>query len=102
MRWMLSVIGIVGLACAAASAAQTVPGRADAPLPPPAGAGAEGQAISAGQNQRWFEAYTVLQAQDALGLTEAQYGRFVTRLKLLQEVRRKHQQSRNRILADLR
>jgi hypothetical protein len=58
--------------------------------------------FSAGQIQRWFEAYTVLQAQDALRLSEAQYGRFVTRLKSLQEARRRHQQARNQILADLR
>jgi hypothetical protein len=58
--------------------------------------------FSAGQIQRWFEAYTVLQAQDALRLSEAQYGRFVTRLKSLQETRRRHQQSRNQILAELR
>ena len=58
--------------------------------------------FSAGQIQRWFEAYTVLQAQDALRLSEAQYGRFVTRLKSLQEARRRHQQTRNQILADLR
>jgi len=61
-----------------------------------------GRPISAGQIQRWFEAYTVLQAQEALGLTEAQYGRFVTRLKSLQEIRRRHQQARNKILNQLR
>lgn len=59
-------------------------------------------AISAPQIQRWFEAFTVLQAQDALELSEAQYGRFVTRLKALQESRRRHQQARNQILGDLR
>ena len=58
--------------------------------------------FSAGQIQRWFEAYTVLQAQDALRLSETQYGRFVTRLKSLQEARRRHQQTRNQILAELR
>jgi hypothetical protein len=58
--------------------------------------------ISAGQIQRWFEAFTVLQAQEALQLSEAQYGRFVTRLKSLQEIRRRHQQARNQVLGDLR
>jgi hypothetical protein len=74
--------------------------------PPPAGLPSlpdgEVRAISAGQIQRWFEAFTVLQAQEALQLSEAQYGRFVTRLKSLQEMRRQHQQSRNKILADLK
>ena len=58
--------------------------------------------ISAGQIQRWFEAFTVLQAQEALQLSEAQYGRFVTRLKALQDARRKHQLTRNQIMGDLR
>jgi len=58
--------------------------------------------IGAGEIQRLFEAYTVLQAQDALQLSEAQYGRFVTQLKGLQDIRRRHQQARNLILADLR
>jgi hypothetical protein len=59
-------------------------------------------AISAGQIQRWFEAFTVLQAQEALQLSEAQYGRFVTRLKTLQDSRRKHQMARNQIMGELR
>jgi hypothetical protein len=58
--------------------------------------------VSAGQIQRWFEAFTVLQAQEALQLSEAQYGRFVTRLKALQEVRRRQQQARNKALAEMR
>ena len=65
------------------------------PLPDPA-------TISAPQIQRWFEAFTVLQAQEALELSEAQYGRFVTRLKALQETRRRQQQTRNKILGDMR
>jgi hypothetical protein len=103
--WLLVLIGIVALAGAVPADAQSArgrgAGRAAAPQVPPV-QGEDGPAISAGQIQRWFEAYTVLQAQEALGLTEAQYGRFVTRLKSLQEVRRKHQQSRNKILGDLR
>lgn len=80
------------------AAAQQVPPPAPAPAPqmPP------DSAISAGQIQRWFEAFTVLQAQEALQLSEAQYGRFVTRLKALQDARRKHQVARNQIMGDLR
>jgi hypothetical protein len=65
---------------------------------PPAG----DQPITAGQIQRWFEAFTALQAQDRLQLSEAQYGKFVTRLKVLQETRRRHQQAHQQILNDLR
>jgi hypothetical protein len=62
---------------------------------------AEG-AINAREIQRLFEGYMVMQAQDALQLSEAQYGRFVTRLKALQDARRRHQLARNQIMADLR
>src|SRR5205809_6595722 len=96
---MLAAAGLLVVLTAAASTAQTpqpAAGRAEAQAPAPP----EGPAISAAQIQRWFEAFTVLQAQDALQLTEAQYGRFVTRLKALQDVRRRHQQARNQILAD--
>jgi hypothetical protein len=61
-----------------------------------------GRPIGAGELQKLFEAYTVLQAQEALQLSEAQYGRFVTRLKLLQDTRRRYQQTRNQVLGDLR
>ena len=73
-----------------------------APAPAPTQPAAPDTAISAGQIQRWFEAFTVLQAQEALQLSEAQYGRFVTRLKALQDARRKHQLARNQIMGDLR
>ena len=84
------------LAAGTAAAQQQPPAPAPLPaLPDPA-------RISATQIQRWFEAFTVLQAQEALKLSEAQYGRFVTRLKGLQETRRRQQQARNRLLADIR
>src|SRR4051794_13459204 len=96
---ILLFAGVMAIAPAAPSAAQP---PQTAPVPQtPTGATPEAQPISAGQIQRWFEAYTVLQAQEALALNETQYGHFVTRLKSLQEVRRRHQQARNRILNDL-
>lgn len=77
--------------------------QAPAPAPGPQMPGAGGdQPITAAQVQRWFEAFTVLQAQDALQLSESQYGRFVTRLKALQETRRKHLLAHQQILNDLR
>jgi hypothetical protein len=93
---------ILSLSAGRAGAQPTQPpapaAKGDTQPPPPP----EGPAISAGQIQRWFEAFTVLQAQDALQLSEAQYGRFVTRLKALQDTRRRHQQARNQLLGDLR
>jgi hypothetical protein len=49
-----------------------------------------------------LDAYTVVQAQNALELTDAQYGPFVTRLRKLQENRRRNNQVRNRLLQELR
>ncbi len=49
-----------------------------------------------------LDAYAVVQAQDALQLTDAQYGPFVTRLRKVQETRRRNQQARNQIIQDLR
>ena len=92
---IVAVAVILATAAAAGSArAQQAPAAPPA-LPDPA-------TISASQIQRWFEAFTVLQAQEALQLSEEQYGRFVTRLKALQETRRRHQQARNKILGEMR
>jgi hypothetical protein len=98
--------GVLTLVCAASVAAQQrqAPPQGS-PAGMPAAPGTQGPpdgAITAGQVQRWFEAFTVLQAQEALNLSEAQYGRFVTRLKALQDVRRRHQVARNQIMGDLR
>jgi hypothetical protein len=60
------------------------------------------QPISPAQIQRWFEAFTVLQAQDRLQLSETQYFKFVQRLKALQDTRWNHQQAHQRILNDIR
>lgn len=49
-----------------------------------------------------LDAYAVVQAQEALQLSEGQYGQFVTRLKRLQETRRRNQQARNKIIQSLR
>lgn len=100
------VAGVLTLVSAGSLAAGQPPARRaegqQVPAPAPQLPGGPDAAISAGQIQRWFEAFTVLQAQEALQLSEAQYGRFVTRLKALQDARRKHQLARNQIMGDLR
>ena len=93
-----AVVALTSVLGAAPALAQPPEVQAPAPMPKLP----DPSTISAGQIQRWFEAFTVLQAQEALELSEAQYGRFVTRLKALQEVRRRQQQARNKILLDMR
>jgi hypothetical protein len=96
----------VGIALASAIAAGSAAAQPQQPQQPPSAAQMpplpDPASISAAQIQRWFEAFTVLQAQEALQLSEAQYGRFVTHLKALQESKRRRQQTRNKILADMR
>jgi hypothetical protein len=51
--------------------------------------------------QRLFDEYTLMQAQDALKLSDSQYSQFVTRMKALQDVRHRHQQARVKLLREL-
>ncbi|HWP99915.1 MAG TPA: hypothetical protein VNK92_05555 [Vicinamibacterales bacterium] len=76
---------------------------------PPAQAGeqqrprpAPGEPMSPAEIQRLFDAYMLLRAEESLGLRGAQYGEFATRLRALQETRRRLQRERLRILQDLR
>jgi hypothetical protein len=69
---------------------------AQAPAAPPAGTD-----LRPAEIQRLFDAYLVMEAQQTLGLTERQYAPFLTRLKALQEVRRRHQAARARLLGEL-
>jgi hypothetical protein len=67
----------------------------------PAGQGAN-ETVDPAELGRLFDAYTVMQAQEALGLDEARFGPFVTRLRALQEMRRRHLRERAAVMRDLR
>ena len=77
---------------------QPAPAKAQDPGQQPPARGRQGQAgeLSPAEVQRLFDAYALVQAQEALALTDEQYGRFVTAMKTLQETRRRHQQERAR------
>jgi hypothetical protein len=49
-----------------------------------------------------LDAYAIVQAQNALQLNDDQYGRFVSRLKRLQDTRRRNTVLRNRLMQELR
>jgi hypothetical protein len=51
--------------------------------------------------QRLFDAYLVVEAQKALELNDQKYPQFLTRLKTLQDTRRRNQQLRNQLLGQL-
>lgn len=59
-------------------------------------------AASPTELQRLFDAYVLVQAQDALQLTDTQYPQFLARLRALQDVRRRTQVDRTRIIVELR
>ena len=58
-------------------------------------------ALSPNEVMNVLDGYALVQAQEALQLNEGQYGQFVTRLKRLQETRRKNMQGRRRLLQEL-
>ena len=87
----------VMIACAATAAG------AQEQAPPAAGQrGARAQGVRPAELAAMLDAYAIVQAQTALQLNDAQYGPFVTRLKRLQETRRRNGQARNRLLQQLR
>ncbi|HSP90739.1 MAG TPA: hypothetical protein VLN08_07530 [Vicinamibacterales bacterium] len=107
---VVGLLAVIWIASAASAAAQ------DAQAPPAVGARvrpearqAQGRAAAAPQGdrldiaelQRLFDAYTVMQAQEALQLDDEQFGQFLPKLKALQDTRRRGEQARNRLVADL-
>lgn len=51
--------------------------------------------------QRLLDAYVLVQAQEALGLSESQYPQFVVKLRAFQEARRRNEQARLRLIVEL-
>jgi hypothetical protein len=96
------VIGCVALGgvLVGVSANAFAQGRQNRPraMAPPAAA----DGVSPAEIQRLFDAYVVMQAQQELQLTDEQYPRFLSRVRALQDIRRRHQNERGRILQELR
>ena len=83
------------------AAAQQAPPQGGRQQGPRAGQRAGAPPITPGQLERWLDAYVAYQAQETLKLTDAQYPKFLQRLKALQDSRRQHLQERRQILAAL-
>jgi len=81
------------------------PAMAQPDNPPPQGGGPlpglDNGDMTRGEIQRLFDAYLVMEAQQALALTDQQYPQFLTRLKTLQDTRRRNQQERNQLMGQL-
>lgn len=89
----LILVGGFVLTCAGMAAGQAAP-----QAPPVVDAGG----VSPAELQRLFDAYALVQAQDALKLDETQFARFLPRLRALQEVRRRALLDRARVVQELR
>ncbi len=60
-----------------------------------------GAGMTPAEIQKIFDGYVVIQAQEALGLSDEQFAQFVPRLKALQDTRRRHQQEKMRLIVDM-
>jgi hypothetical protein len=69
---------------------------------PRADQAADNPGVDPAELGRLFDAYTVMQAQEVLGLDEASFGRFVTRLRALQDLRRRHIRERTVLMREMR
>lgn len=90
-------------ACLAAWA--VLPSAAQTPDEPPARGrlGANAAAgLSPAEVLNMLDAYALVQAEQALELKDTQYGEFVSRLKRLQDTRRRNLIARNRMVQELR
>jgi hypothetical protein len=106
MRWLLPVLLVaVGAAVGPFAHSASAQGRGlDSPrerkqsLP----GDRQAQPANAGEIQRMLDGYELMQAHERLQLSEDQFSRFLPRLKVLQDVRRRAQMQRNRIIQELR
>ena len=105
----LLVAGTLGGAPAHAAASFQAPATRDAQDPPAAPNRSNRSdpsdplaPVSTGELVNMLDTYAIVRAQAELTLSDAQYAQFVTRLKRLQEARRRNQRERNQILQDLR
>jgi hypothetical protein len=68
---------------------------------PPGQRGRPGPDMSPAEIQKMFDGYVLVQVQSALALSDDQFAQVVPRLRVLQDTRRRHQQERARLLAEL-
>jgi DNA repair ATPase RecN len=92
----LILLAVLIAASPAMAQPETPPPQGGGPLP-----GLDNGDLSRGEIQRLFDAYLVMEAQQALALTDQQYPQFLTRLKTLQDTRRRNQQERNQLMGQL-
>jgi hypothetical protein len=98
VRTLLTVTLLAG-ALSGVAVAQDFQAQPQGPRPPLQGI--DNGDMTPAEIQKLFDAYLVMEAQQALELTDDQYPRFLTRLRALQETRRRNQQDRFRLMGEL-
>jgi hypothetical protein len=96
------MIVAVGALTAMPPAVHAAQGRNRVGPAPNGGGAADDASVSPAEIQRLFDAYVVMQAQQALQLSDEQFPKFLARVKTLQEARRRGQMQRGRMLQELR
>ena len=100
LRTLLAAAALVGAVSTAPAVAQDFQAQPQAPGRQPL-PGFDNGDMTPAEIQKLFDAYLVMEAQQALALTDEQYPQFLTRLRALQETRRRNQQERFRLMGEL-
>jgi hypothetical protein len=98
----LATLAVAAVLSTPAVGSSQTPVERSAPAERPARGNRPALAPSNAELATILDAYAIVQAQNALQLNDEQYGRFVSRLKRLQDIRRRYAQARNRLVQELR
>ncbi len=100
-RSRVALVVLFTMALTSAASAALGQGRANRPRAAEPQLGADA-GVSPAEIQRLFDAYVVMQAQQELELSDEQYPTFLSRVRALQDVRRRTDVERNRRMQILR
>ncbi len=100
MRTLFAATVLIGALSSAPAAQEFQPQQPQGPGRQPLPGLGNGEMTPA-EIQKLFDAYLVMEAQQALALTDEQYPQFLTRLRAMQDTRRRNQQERFRLMAEL-
>lgn len=97
----LFLVGVWVLLAAIPSAAQGLQAQPQGAAPGVPLPGLGDSQMSPAEIQKLFDAYLVMEAQQELALSDQQYPNFLTRLRTLQDTRRRNQQERIQLMGQL-
>lgn len=109
VKRLVATTALVAALGASVAAQDFVPVQQPGPGGQPQGPGGQpqpglpglGDDMTPAEIQKLFDAYLIMEAQQALNLTDQQYPQFLARLKALQDARRRNQQERIQVMGQL-